>query len=535
MATQGENLCSLLWAAIEAGRGSNIAVAQGQRTWTYDQLADTVARLATALATLGLVPGDRIAVYMRDSPETVAAILGTAYAGMIAVPISELARPSDARDIINDSGAVAAITSGSLEPALDEIRSEALSLREVLVAALEPSSRPGERDRHALIAASVPADAPVAVAASDPALILYSLGARATDGAVRGVVHTHASPRLAFQSMVQTIAPMTHESRVFSTVRLSTAYGLGFGLFFPLTAGCQIVLLAQQPHSEYILKAIELHQPTMVAATPSVYRQLAQDVIERGLQTPLAGIQTCIASAEDMPSSVIDKVEKVLGVDVTVGYGLTEAFQFVVAAGAKDGREGACGRPLPGFEVRIVDDEHREVGNDEIGTLEIRGPVISPYYFGESTRLKDSDGWLTTRDRFMRDVDGYFYHCGRVDNLFKTGGKWVAPDEVERALLSHEAVWECAVIGVNDEDGLIRPLAYIVANIGHQPGVALEKTLRDYVKNEIAPYKYPRWIEFVDELPKGPSGKLLRYKLHEHARGGELRRRAETASEINKN
>lgn len=522
-----ENLATRLLAApVAAGDGDRVAIRAGDRAWTLQQLADTAARLATAFRTLRIARGDRVAIYMRDSLEAAASILACAYAGVIAVPISELATPSDVRDIVNDSGAIAAIVHGALEPALDEIRTEAPRLREVVVL---DGSRPGERDWKSLVRGAAPASAPVDVGEDDVAFILYSAGSGAADGTVRGVAHRHHTALTSFESVSAQVAPMCPGDRVFSVVRLSTAYGLGFGLLFPLAAGAEAVLLPQQPKSDAVLAALADHAPTVFAATPSVYRQLAIDVEAAGGPPPLAGVATCVGGAEDMPARVIDKVAEVLGADVVVGYGLTEVFQFAIAGSAGDGRPGACGRPLAGFELRIVDDQGAPVGTDVIGTLQLRGPTLATGYWGVDEPFIDGDGWFTTRDRFMRDADGFYYHCGRVDHLFKVGGKWVAPGEVERALLANEAVWECAVIGADDEDGLIKPLAFIVPNIGHVPGPQLEAELRAYVKNEIAPYKYPRWIEFVDELPKGPNGVVLRYKLREAIRGGQGRRRAETA------
>jgi acyl-coenzyme A synthetase/AMP-(fatty) acid ligase len=189
-----------------------------------------------------------------------------------------------------------------------------------------------------------------------------------------------------------------------------------------------------------------------------------------------------------------------------------------------------CGKPLAGVQVRLVDEDGDPVGVDEIGTLELScGSLFTGYWGGSTTGDHElsADGWFTTRDRFMVDRAGFYHHCGRVDDLFKVGGKWVSPTEVERALTAHEAVWEAAVIGADDEEGLIKPLAFVVTNVGHEGGPRLEAELKEYVKNVLAPYKYPRWIEFVDALPRGPGGKMLRYKLRP-ARG--KRRRAETGT-----
>ncbi len=526
MATPGDNLAArLLTAALDRGWGDRIALREGERAWTYAQLHDRVARVATALRTLRIAKGERVALYMRDSLEMAAAVLGAVYAGTVAVPLSELERPLKVRDYLNDSGAVAVVVAETLEPTVDEIRGQVPALREVLTTG---KHSPGQRDFHALVRGSAPAASPVSVDPNDHAFILYSAGG-STDGP-RGVPHVHATPINAFESYGKQVLSLDDTDRVFSVVRLSTAYGLGTGLFFPLLAGAEAMLLPQQPRSEVLFDTIAAIKPTVLFATPSVYGQLARDAEESGREAPLNGLRVCVSGAEGMPPKLIPKIKATLGTDVSVGYGLTEAFQFVISGVAGSGRPGACGRPVPGVEARIIDETGAAVGADVIGTLQIRGKTVLSQYWNQQDDEATGEfegGWFTTRDRFMRDEQGHYYHCGRVDDLFKVGGKWVSPTEVERALIAHEAVWECAVIGADDEDGLLKPLAFVVPNIGHDPGDALETTLREYVKSELAPYKYPRWIEFVAELPKGPNGKILRYKL----RAGKARR-AETASDV---
>lgn len=526
MPTPRENLAArLLDTAIERGWADRTALSEHDRAWTYGQLAEQVARVSTALRSLRIARGERVAIFMRDSLDTAAAILGVIHAGAVAVPLTELARPIDVRDFLRHSGAVAAIVHSPLEPALDEVRTEVPALREVLCVG---NKSPGERDFHTLVRASAPASSPAPVSPSDTALILYS--AAGAERELRGVPHAHATPLSAFGSFARGVVGLDEHDRVFSVVRLSTSYGLGSGLFFPLAAGAEAMLLPEQPRSDSIFQVLEEFKPTVLFATPSVYSQLCRDAASQQRSRPLAGLRAAISGAEGMPPKLVPRIRSVLGVDVTVGYGLTEAFQFVLAGTAGEGlRPGACGSPVPGFEARIIDDDGAPVGPDVIGTLQIRGPtVLASYWGGAADGEQFEDGWFTTRDRFMTDASGLYYHCGRDDDLFKVSGKWVSPTEVERALLAHEAVWECAVIGTDDEDGLIKPLAFIVPNIGREPGAELEQELRDYVKAELAPYKYPRWIEFVESLPKGPTGKILRYKLR--ASPGRPRR-AETAAD----
>jgi acyl-coenzyme A synthetase/AMP-(fatty) acid ligase len=319
---------------------------------------------------------------------------------------------------------------------------------------------------------------------------------------------------------------------MLSMARLSTAYRLGGGLLIPLSVGAEVVLHPGQAHSASLFELVARAQPTLLFATPSVYGQLAHDATAAGLTRPLAALRLAIAGAEGMPEQLVPRIRTALGTEVLVGYGLSEIFQFAIAGRSDDpgARPGVCGRPLPGVQVRLVDDDGDAVDVDEIGTLELQaGSLFAGYWGGQlgEPSLR-SDGWFTTRDRFLVDRQGFYHHCGRVDDLFKVSGKWVSPGEVERALTAHEAVWECAVIGADDEDGLIKPLAFVVPNVGHGGSPALEAELKDYVKTTLAPYKYPRWIEFVDALPRGPGGKLLRYKL----RPARRRRRAETGHKL---
>ena len=524
-----DNLASeLLDGAVGRGWGDRIALREGARTLTYHQLRDQAARAASALRTLRIERGDRVAILMPDTIEAAVALLGVIYHGAVAVPLSELARTNDIGDLLADSGATAIVVHASLRAGLDGVQGG--GLREVL--AVGPRG-PGQRDFVSLVRGAAPVSEAAPVDPDSPALLLYSAGAHGEpeEGAAsrrRGVPHTHATPLRAFESLRSGPVPLGEDDRVLSVVRLWTAYGLGSGLLFPLAAGAETLLLPEQPHSRAIFAAVDSFRPTALFATPSVYGQLARDALAAGRDRPLAALRICVSGAEDLPPRVTEKVRQVLGADLTVSYGLTEAFQLVLCgSGSAMGRPGACGQPAPGFDVRVVNDAGEEVGADEIGTLEIRGPTLASSYWND-TRSPLRQGWFKTRDRFMVDRDGNYYHCGRADDLFKVGGKWVSPAEVEQALIAHEAVWECAVIGADDEDGLIKPLAFVVPNIGHEPGPELERGLREYVKKELAPYKYPRWIEFLAELPKGPHGKVLRYKLREKVLSSARSRRAET-------
>lgn len=516
----GANLAEVLLAAAgDPAREMRPALREPGRIVTLGALASRTARVAGALRSLGVDRGDRVAILMPDGADTVAAILGAIRLGAVAVPLSELARPNDLRALIVDAEPRVAIVHTALEPALDEVRPDLPSLRDVIVVG---GAHAGERSFEQLIAQAEPAPA-ATVRPDDPAFLLYSAG---TDGRPRGVPHTHAAPVAAFRAIGQGILALSESDRVLTTVKLTTAYGFGAGLVFPLLSGAQAWLLPAQAKSELVLESVRLFQPTVVFGTPSLYGQLATDVAPGA--PPLACARALVAGAEALPATLAAHIEARLGAPVLPGYGLTEALSFVLATPPGEARAGSSGRPVPGYKVRVVGDDGAQVGPSEIGTLEISGPTVARGYWNQPDESKRTfvDGWLRTNDRFLVDADGWFFHCGRADELLRVGGKWVATGEVEQTLLRHEAVWECAVVGAPDEHGLEKPFAFVVPNVGHAPGPELERALIEFVKRELAPFKYPRWIEFVDTLPKGPTGKLQRYKLRPR------KRRAGTAPPI---
>jgi benzoate-CoA ligase family protein len=516
----------LIEGALAKGAGPRTALREGGRAWTFDELGDHVVRTSSALRGLRLQRGERVLIMMRDTLEAAAAILGTIHAGAIAVPISELATPDDVQDFVLHAGAVIAITDVSHETVLDAIRNETPDLREVVCVGAKLA---GSHDFHKVLAGAQPQPAAPS-GEDDVALLLYSAGSG--PGELRAVPHSLRTIRAAYASFAQELLQLSDQDRILCIARLSTAYGLGSGLLLSLATRAESLLFPEQPQSDKLFKVLETFKPTVLFATPSVYAQLAHDAEKEKKSTPLASLRNAVAGAEGMPERLIPRIRSVLGTEVVVGYGLTEIFQFALAGRSDDpgARPGVCGKPLAGVQVRLVDEDGDPVGVDEIGTLELQcGSLFNGYWGGggpAGNHEMRADGWFTTKDRFLVDRDGFYHHCGRVDDLFKVGGKWVSPNEVERALTAHEGVWECAVIGADDDEGLIKPLAFVVTNVGWDPGPKLEAELREYVKQTLAPYKYPRWIEFIEALPRGPGGKLLRYKLRPQRR----RRRAETGT-----
>ena len=505
------------------GPSARVALREGDRAWTYEELAAHVARISTALRQLKLSRGERVLVLMRDTLEAAAAILGVIHAGAVAVPVSELSTADDVQAYVRHCGAVLAIVDADHEKIVDAVRSETPDLRDILCTGTPVAN--SQQIAPLLVGVDIlPA---VPMSATDVCLLLYSAGSG--PGELRAVPHCKRTIEAARDSFGKGLLELDDKDRILSVARLSTAYGLGAGLFLPLQIRAEVLLFPGQPHSDSLFAALASYKPTILFATPSVYAQLAHDAEAAGLEQPLAGLRNAVAGAEGMPERLIPRIRTVLGTEVIVGYGLTEIFQFALAGKSNDpgARPGVCGKPLTGVQVRLVDEDDDPVGVDEIGTLELQcGSLFTGYWGGGKEGEADlgADGWFTTRDRFMVDKAGFYHHCGRVDDLFKVGGKWVSPIEVENALTAHDAVWEAAVIGAADDEGLIKPFAFVVTNVGFESGSRLEAELKEYVKATLAPYKYPRWIEFVDSLPRGPGGKLLRYKLRPKSK----RRRAET-------
>ncbi|MEO8702817.1 MAG: AMP-binding protein [Kofleriaceae bacterium] len=525
MSEVGNLAAWLLDGALATGAGPRPALREGDRVWTFDELATHVAKLSAGLRGLKLQRGERVLILMRDTMEAAAAILAVIHAGAVAVPVSELSTPDDLQDYVLHAAATIAIVDGTHEQVVDAVRMETPDLREVVCVG---AKLPGVHDYQTLVDGSEPLPH-VAMGDADVSLLLYSAGSG--PGELKAVPHGKRSISAANKSFAQELLALSAKDRILSVARLSTSYGLGAGLLLPLAVQAESLLFPAQPQSKLLFKAVETYKPTVLFATPSVYAQLAHDAEKLGIDKPLAQLRHAVAGAEGMPERLIPRIRSVLGTEVVVGYGLTEIFQFALAGRSDDpgARAGVCGKPLQGVQVRLVDEDGDPVGVDEIGTLELQCGSLFTGYWGGGTDsgLHDlrADGWFTTRDRFMIDREGFYHHCGRVDDLFKVGGKWVSPSEVERALVAHEAVWEAAVIGAEDDEGLMKPLAFVVTNVGQESGPRLEAELREYIKAVLAPYKYPRWIEFVDALPRGPGGKLLRYKLRP---ARSRRRRAET-------
>jgi benzoate-CoA ligase family protein len=480
---------------VEAGRGDQAAIREPKRVWTYARLADEMVRAAAALRELGVAPGDRIALLMHDSAELAAVFLGAVRIGAVPVPLNVLLRPLELRTLLNHCGAVEVIASGDLADGVEQVRGELSGLRHLCTVGGAHAGQIDFSARCSDVEPWTPAHDPEDGA---PAFILYS---GAPGDAPRATAHDHSAPRHAFASYAEHVLAIDANDRVLSTTKLSTAYGLGVGLLFPLMAGAATFLLPTRARPRTLFEMMAAFAPTIFAATPSLYAMLAHDYAELPAPRPklMGTVRHAISGGETLPIAVEKRVHELFGVELLHGFGITEALSFVLSNTPTSRRALSVGRPLPGIEARVVDEAGVAVPPKEIGALEVTAPTFA--------------GALRSGDRFLVDEDNYFFYCGRTDDLFKVSGRWIAPAEVERALLMHPAVWEVAVVEDRDDDGLPQPHAFVVANIGHAPSDELAHELMRFVKDEIAPYKYPRQVSFVDALPRAPDGKVQRWKL----------------------
>jgi benzoate-CoA ligase family protein len=475
-----------------------VAIRCEGQSYSYRQMAEMTGRMGNALRGLGVRMENRVLLLMLDGPEFVASFLGAIRIGAVPIPVNTNMKPQDYEYFLNDSRAVAAIVSepllGQIEPVRDKLR-----FVEHII-----STGPQLDD---LLSTAGPECEVAPTCKDDVCFWLYSSG---TTGFPKGAVHLQHDAVYTTDTYAREVLGITPEDRVFSVAKLFFAYGLGNALTFPFRVGATSILHPGRPDPASVFDVIERERPTLFFGVPTAFAAMLSAADER--KPDLSSIRLAASAGEALPAAIYERWKERFGHEILDGIGSTEVLHIFISNRAGKVRPGSSGQLVPGYEAKLLDDDGQPAAGDEAGNLWVKGDSTCAYYWNKHERTKDtiSGHWIRTGDKYTVDADGYFYMQGRSDDMLKVGGIWVSPVEVESALIAHEAVLECAVVGHRDKDELVKPRAFVVLKPGAR---ATAEELQAFVKDRIAPYKYPRWIDFVDELPKTATGKIQRYRL----------------------
>ncbi len=492
---------------IAAGRGGKLAYVDDAGQYTFAELAERVNRFGSGLQALGLGMEDRVLIAMLDGIDWPAAFLGSIRAGIIPIAVNTLLTTKDYEYMLSDSRAKALLVSEALLPQFAPLLGKLPFLKHVIVSGKDAKGHLLfeailKRGKSSLLAAPTTPD--------DACFWLYSSG---STGKPKGTVHVHSSMALTAELYAKGVLGMKESDTVFSAAKLYFAYGLGNALSFTLYTGATAVLMAERPTPAAVFKRLVERKPTLFFGVPTLYAgMLASPEFPKKESLSL---RSCISAGEALPAQIAKSFKERTGVDILDGIGSTEMLHIFLSNRPGDLRHGTTGKAVPGYELRLVDEQGNPVKQGELGELQIAGPTSASHYWNNRDKTRNTfvGGWTKSGDKYSMDADGYYAYGGRSDDMLKVSGIWVSPAEVEAALVSHDAVLEAAVVGHEDEQKLVKPKAYVVLKPGHSASESLKAALQQHVKEKLAPYKYPRWIDFLSELPKTATGKIQRFKL----------------------
>ncbi|HVR94932.1 MAG TPA: benzoate-CoA ligase family protein [Casimicrobiaceae bacterium] len=496
-----------------AGRGERIAFIDDANRYTYRELAERVNRCANAWRRLGMRMEDRVVLLLHDTIDFPVAFLGAIKAGVVPIPCNTLLTAAEYEYLISDSRARAVIVSAPLLPMVEPLKAKLRELEHLIVSGKSDAELRGLRFEDWIGHESSDASA-APTTADDVCFWLYSSG---STGNPKGAVHLHSDLIHTAELYARPILGIGPNDVVFSAAKLFFAYGLGNALTFPLAVGATALLMAERPTPAAVFKRLTEHRPTIFYGVPTLYAALLASA-DFPARESLA-LSRCVSAGEALPADLGKRWHERTGVDILDGLGSTELLHIFLSNRQGEVRYGTTGKPVPGYALRIIDEGGNDAAPGEIGELQVSGPTSSPYYWNNRERSLATflGPWTKSGDKYTVDRDGYYTYCGRSDDMLKVGGVYVSPFEVEAALATHGAVLEAAVVGHADESELIKPKAFVVLKPGLTGAPALAVELQEHVKARLAPFKYPRWIEFVAELPKTATGKIQRFKLRARA------------------
>jgi len=498
---------------LGAGRGTKTAFIDDRGRYSYAELAERVSRSANLLRRLGVHPEQRILLCLHDTIDFPAVFLGAIKAGIVPVAVNTQLAPEEFAFMLADSRARVVVVSAAVLPAMTAALTQ---LPEPRPAAIVSGAEPQAGSLAALLADAPATCDAVPTHPDEPCFWLYSSG---STGRPKGTVHIHSSLVQTAELYAVPVLGIAESDITFSAAKLFFAYGLGNGLTFPMAVGATSVLMAERPSPAAVSRVLREHRPTIFFGVPTLYNAM---LVSPDLPRPEElALRRCVSAGEPLPQEIGRRWSARLGVDILDGIGSTEMLHIFLSNRPDEVRYGTTGKPISGYPLKIVDEEGQSVRRGEVGDLLVSGPTSAMGYWNsrERSRSTFNGTWTRTGDKYFQDQDGYYVYCGRSDDMLKVSGMYVSPAEVEAALIAHEDVLEAAVVGAPDADGLIKPKAFVVVKPGTRADDDLARAIADHAKAMLAPFKCPRWIAFLDELPKTATGKIQRFKLREESAG----------------
>jgi benzoate-CoA ligase family protein len=507
------NASAILFDNLTHGRGARTAVTGPAGTRTYAELCEDAARYGNALTGLGLKREERVLLFMDDTPACPAAVMGALRAGLVPVLTNTLSPPDLIRFCVEDAGARVAIVDAAFAGRFATGALAGTPLETIVVVG---SPAPDGLDAPALDAAPLLAAQPARLDAADThrddmAFWMYSSG---STGRPKGIVHLQHDMAYTAASYAGHVLAMRPDDICFSVPKIFFAYGFGNSISFPFAAGAASLLMPGQPKPAAIFDCIAKYRPTLFFGLPTLYIALVKSAEAQGAD--LSPLRLCLSAAEILSVDVFTAWKALSGLEIVEGLGSTEVLHIYLSNRAEAKRSGAAGLRVPGYEIVLRTPDGREAGDGEEGILWVRGDSSAPAYWNRPDKTAGTmreDGWTYTGDRFVRDADGFHFFRGRSDDLVKVSGQWVWPLEIELCLAEHPLVRECAVFAFELEDRRTSIRAVVALNEPAADAAAVTKELQDYVKGSLLPHKYPRIIDYVDELPKTGTGKIDRQAL----------------------